>query len=123
MSWMWNVVRAELRTHGWWIALALAVATVVAAMFGFWGLLVYAPINVGGVWSVRHDLGARRPGLQLALSIGAVLLLPVGILAPAFTRGGHTLAESTSSGSGESGIQNETARGSHARGPIGGSGP
>lgn len=97
--------------------------TLGAVLAGFWVLVIYGPINIGGVWSVRHDLASRRPRLQLALSLGAILLLPVGVLAPAFTKGGHTPAESISSGSDDGGIRTDTARGSMARGPIGGTGP
>ena len=116
---MGSALRRELKTHGWWIALSLASTIAVTVLFGLWLLPLYAPINIGGVWSVRHDLVSRRPRLQLALSVGAILLLPVGVLAPLFTKAGVTPAESISSASADETTRNETARASHARGPAG----
>ena len=89
---MGTALRRELKTHGWWIALSLASTIAVTVLFGLWLLPLYAPINIGGVWSVRHDLVSRRPRLQLALSVGAILLLPVGVRAPLFTKAGVTPA-------------------------------
>ena len=120
---MGNALRRELRTHGWWIALALASTAAVTVAWGLWLLPVYGLINIGGVWSVCHDLGSKRRGLQIALAIAAILLLPVGLLAPLFTKGGLTPAEKSAGGSGDPDVMRETARGSYARGPIGGQGP
>ena len=120
---MGTALRRELRKHGWWMAAAAVTTAVMTVLLELWLLPLYGVINIGGVWSVRHDLVSRRPRVQTALSIGAILLIPVGVLAPLFTRGGATPAESISSASPDGTVRNDTARGSHARGPIGGQGP
>ena len=107
---MGNALRRELRTHGWWIALALASTAAVTVAWGLWLLPVYGLINIGGVWSVCHDLGPKRRRLQIALAIAAILLLPVGLLAPLFTKGGHTMAEAVSVNSDDEDTRAASAR-------------
>ena len=107
---MGNALRRELRTHGWWIALAVASTVVLTVLLGVWLFPLYGLINIGGVWSVCHDLGPRRRRLQVALAVGAILLLPVGLLAPLFTKGGHTMAEAVSVNSDDEDTRAASAR-------------
>ena len=97
MSTGWSMRGGAGARSCWWIVLALLSATAVTLALGLWLLPVYGLINVGGVWALRRDLGTRRRGLQLLLSVGAILLVPVGVLGPLFSRGGPSPSEAASS--------------------------
>ena len=90
-----------IRENAWWVGASAAVGVFIAAVSGLWGVLIYAAVNIVGVWYATSELGPRKPKLQQAIKTLVIFQLPVGLFSPVFVRGDMSVSDAVSSGSGD----------------------